>query len=112
MLRSLRGGSSVAGRRGDLFYLILILAVAAAGWVGLRVFGTGPGRPFQDGRLAAIFREIEHPPVDLMQLPFGDFQPSRVHQPLPAQVRYADEMELVLVQNRNALLRTQTPDGD
>ena len=102
----------MAGRRGDLFYLIVILAVAAAGWIGLRVFGTGPGRPFRDGQLAAIFREIDLPTVDMTELPFGFFKPDRDHRPLPAQVRYADEMELVLVQNRNQLLRTATPGSE
>lgn len=96
----------MAGRRGDLFYLLLILAIGAAGWVGLRVFGTGPGRPFQDGTLAAIFREIELPAIEMTELPFGPVRPSSEHQPLPDQVRFADEMELVLVQNRNQLLRS------
>lgn len=96
----------MAGRRGNVFYLGLIAFVVAAGWLGVQLFGTGPGRPFSHGDLAALVREIELPPIDLAELDFGFFRPAKRFAPLRAQVRYADEMELALVQNRNQLLTT------
>lgn len=96
----------MAGRRGNFFYLGLLAFAAAAGWLGVQLFGTGPGRPFSQGDLAAMVREIELPPIDLAELDFGFFRPAKRYAPIRAQVRYADEMELALVQNRNQLLTT------
>ena len=100
----------MAGRRGDLYYLGLVLLVAAAAFLGLRLFGTGSGRPFQDSDLAALFRDIEVRPIELVELPFGLLRSSSGYKPLPASVRYADEIELAIVQNRNQLLQTSLPE--
>ncbi|MBK7947988.1 MAG: hypothetical protein IPK00_04450 [Deltaproteobacteria bacterium] len=99
----------MAGRRGDFFYVGLIAFAVAAGWLGVQLFGSGSGRPFSQGDLAAMFREVELPPIDLAELDFGLFRPAKRYAPIRAQVRYADEMELALVQNRNALLTTAPP---
>ena len=81
-----------------------VVFVVVAGWLGVRIFGTGPGRPFSEGDLAAIFREIELKPIALMEIDFGVLRTEARFAPLRAQVRHADEMELALVHNRNALL--------
>ncbi|MFO0690534.1 MAG: hypothetical protein U0900_17675 [Myxococcota bacterium] len=94
----------MAGRRGNYFYLGLIAFVVAAGWLGVRIFGTGPGRPFSEGDLAAMFREIELKPIALMEIDFDVFRSTKRFAPIRAQVRHADEMELALVHNRNELL--------
>lgn len=94
----------MAGRRGDFFYLGLIAFVAFAGWLGLQIFGDGPGRPFQNLDLASLVRELERTPIDLPELDFDVFRSSTRFAPIRAQVRHADEMELALVHNRNALL--------
>lgn len=96
----------MAGRRGDLFYVGLIAFVVGAAWLGLQLFGHGSGRPFSHGDLAALVREIELPPIDLAELDFGLFRPTKRYAPIRAQVRHADEMELALVHNRNQLLTT------
>ncbi len=96
----------MAGRRGNVFYLGLILFVTLAGWLGVQIFGTGSGRPFSQGDLASLVREIELPPIDLAELDFGFFRPAKRFAPIRAQVRHADEMELALVHNRNQLLTT------
>lgn len=108
--RGAQKGLAVAGRRGDFYYLALIALAIAGAWAGLRLFGTGSGRPFQDSDLTALFRELELPPIELVELPFGFLRPSASHRPLPSTVRYADEIEVAIVQNRNQLLRTSLPD--
>lgn len=99
----------MAGRRGDFYYVGLIAVVVALGWLGLQLFGRGSGRPFEDSQLAALFRDIELPPIELVPLDFGFLSPSPRKGPQRAQVRWADEMELALVQNRNQLLQTASP---
>lgn len=99
----------MAGRRGDFYYLGLIALVVAAAWLGLRLFGTGPGRPFQDSDLTALLRDFDVPAIELVELPFGFLRSSSAHRPIPAPVRHADDVEVAIVQNRNQLLRTSLP---
>jgi hypothetical protein len=103
------GGFTLAGRRGDLVYFGWIALVIGAAWLGLQLFGNDSGRPFDESQLTVLMQEIELPPIDFAELSFGFLKPSKRHAPLEAQVHYADEMELLLVQNRNQLLRTATP---
>lgn len=93
-------------RRGDLVYLGMIALAIAAAWLGVRFFGDEPAEPFDESRLNDIFVDIEIPAIDLEELPFGFFRPSKLHAPIPARVRYADEIEVALVENRNRLLFT------
>ncbi len=84
---------------------MIVFAIAAA-WLGVRHFGEGPEKPFDESRLDDIFVDVEIPMIDLKELPFGFFRPSKLHTPIPARVRYADEIEVALVENRNRLLFT------
>jgi hypothetical protein len=84
---------------------MIALAIAAA-WVGVRSVGNEPDQPFDESRLNDIFVDVEIPMIDLKELPFGFFRPSKLHTPMPARVRYADEVEVALVENRNRLLFT------
>lgn len=96
------------GRRGDVFYLVMILIVVAAGWLGSRYLGSGTDKPFDESRLAHILVDIEIAPIELTEISFGFFRPSKQYAPIKAQVRYADDMEVALVTNRNQLLLTPT----
>lgn len=84
---------------------MIALAIGVA-WLGVRYLGDETDEPFDEGRLNDIFVDIEIPAIDLEELPFGFFRPSKLHTPIPARVRYADEIEVALVENRNRLLFT------
>ncbi len=84
-----------------------MLAVAIAGaWLGTRYLGSGSDEPFDESRLGRILVDIEIAPIDLNEVSFGFFRPSKRHAPIQGRVRYADDMEVALVQNRNRLLTT------
>lgn len=84
---------------------MIAFAVAIA-WLGVRYLGDESDPSFDESRLNDIFVDIEIPAIDLKELPFGFFRPSKLHTPMPARVRYADEVEVALVENRNRLLFT------
>jgi hypothetical protein len=104
--RKLVGAGGGKSRRGDLVYVGMIALAIAAAWVGVRSVGNEPDQPFDESRLNDIFVDVEIPMIDLKELPFGFFRPSKLHTPMPARVRYADEVEVALVENRNRLLFT------
>lgn len=93
-------------RRGDLFYAVMIALAIGTAWLGVRLLGDEADRPFDASRLDDVFVDVELPTIDLKELPFGFFRPSALHAPMPARVRYADEIEVALVENRNRLLFT------
>lgn len=95
-----------SSKRGDLAYLIVIALALGVAWLGTRFFESNEARGLDEASLANLMREIELPPIDLTELPFGFFRPEPRFQPLRAQPRHADEMELALVRNRNQLLAT------
>ncbi len=84
---------------------MIALAIGTA-WLGVRLLGDEADRPFDASRLDDVFVDVELPTIDLKELPFGFFRPSALHAPMPARVRYADEIEVALVENRNRLLFT------
>lgn len=94
-------------RRGDLVYVGMIALAIAAAWLGVRYLGSESTQPFDESRLNDIFVDIEFAPIDFDELPFGFFRPSKLYAPMPARVRYADEIEVALVENRNRLLFTE-----
>jgi hypothetical protein len=96
----------MSSRRGDLAYVFVIALALGLAWLGTRLFEPDDSRGLDEDRLAGLMREIELPPIDLSELPFGFFRPEPRFQPRRAQPRYADEMELALVRNRNQLLAT------
>jgi hypothetical protein len=104
--RNSRGPGDTKSRRGDLIYVAMIVLAIATAWLGVRHFGDEPDQPFDESRLNDIFVDVEIPMIDLKELPFGFFRPSKLHTPMPARVRYADEIEVALVENRNRLLFT------
>ena len=89
-----------------MIYVVMIALAIATAWLGVRHFGEDSGQPFDESRLNPVFAEVEIPMIDLKELPFGFFLPSKFHAPMPARVRYADEVEVALVENRNRLLFT------
>jgi len=93
-------------RAGLLGYLALIAFVLAIAWLGARYFGPDRSRAFDESQLANFMLEVEIPMIDLAELPFGHFRPNGRPKATRDQPRYADEMEVALVQNRNRLLHT------
>jgi len=93
-------------RRGDLVYVGMIALAIAAAWLGVRFLGDDRDLPFDESQLNDIFVDLEFAPIDFEELPFGFFRPSKGYAPMPARVRFADDMELALVENRNRLLFT------
>ena len=103
-------GVGAKSRRGDLFYAAIIAVALATAWIGSRYLEDGSDEPFDASRLDDVYVDVELPMIDLKELPFGFFRPSKQHAPIPAQVRHADEIEVALVENRNRLLlATGTP---
>ncbi len=98
--------SRLSSSRGDLAYLVVIGIALGLAWLGTRLFESNDPRGLDEARLAGLMREIKLPPIDLSELPFGFLRPEPRFQPLRSQPRYADEMELALVRNRNQLLAT------
>jgi len=96
----------VKSRGGDLFYAGMLAVAIAVAWLGSKYLGNDSDEPFDESRLGQILVDVELPPIDLHEISFGFFRPSKRHAPIPAQVRYADEVEVALVQNRNRLLTT------
>ena len=93
-------------RDGNLFYAGMLAVAIAGAWLGSRYLGRGSDEPFDESRLGRILVDIEIAPIDLEEVSFGLFRPSRRYAPIPGRVRYADDMEVALVQNRNRLLFT------
>lgn len=91
---------------GNLFYAGMLAVALAGAWLGSRYLGRESDEPFDESRLERILVDVELAPIDLEELPFGFFRPSKRHAPIPGRVRYADDMEVALVQNRNRLLFT------
>lgn len=105
------GGAGAKSRRGDLFYAAIIAVALATAWLGSRFLDDRSDAPFDPSRLDDVFVDVELPTIDFKQLPFGFFRPSPQYSPMPARVRYADEIEVALVENRNRLLFTATAEG-
>lgn len=91
---------------GNLFYAGMLAVAIAGAWLGTRYLGNGSDEPFDESRLDRILVDVELSPIDLHEVGFGFFRPSKRHAPIPGRVRYADDMEVALVQNRNRLLFT------
>ena len=91
---------------GNLFYAGMLAVAIAGAWLGTRYLGNDSDEPFDESRLGRILVDIEIPPIDLHEVSFGLFRPSKRHAPIQGRVRYADDMEVALVQNRNRLLTT------
>lgn len=97
-------GVDAKSRRGDLFYAAIIAAALVIAWLGSRHLRQESDAPFDASRLDHVFVDVELPRIDFKELPFGFFRSPAGYSPMPARVRYADEIEVALVENRNRLL--------